>query len=129
MRLSRYDPEYDRKHIDSMLMERDMPRSAADDLPKTGFIFMVDNRPIAAGFYRHCEGHTAMLDSYISSPSETPELRNKALDLITKILLRTAERKGIKTMLAFSTDHNTITRSLAHGFEAIPHIMSIKKVG
>ena len=127
MRVSKYYPEYDQEYLEKMLMERDLPKSALEELPEIGYIFFDEGRAIAAGFLRKCEGNIGILDSYISSPGEPPELRNKALDIITKRLIDAANKVGISKLLAFSTDQNTIYRSVQHGFEAIPHVVTIRK--
>lgn len=127
MRISQYHPEYDQKHLEAMLRERDLPKSALNELPELGYIFFDGNRPIAAGFLRKCEGEMGIIDSFITSPGEPPELRNKALDILTKRLVHTANKLGISKLLAFSLDQNTIMRGLRHGFEATTHVIIIKK--
>ena len=129
MKLSQYNPKLDSKHMEAMLFEHDLPKSAIEELPKYGLIFFVENRPIAIGFLRHCEGTLAMLDNYISSKNEPPELRDKAFDIITKSLIRAAKKQGITTILAYSVEQNIISRAIKHGFVATPHVMTMKRLG
>ncbi len=127
--LWRYGIPSSEKHMEAMLLARDLPKSAMLELPEHGYIYFDETRPVAAGFLRRCEKGLAMLDNYISSPSEAPELRDKAFDLITKTLIEDAKKLDITTLLAFSVEQNVLIRAMKHGFEATPHIMAMMKVG
>ncbi len=129
MRISLYHSDMDEKHLRSMLKNRDLEETLIKTLPKVGFVVFQDDRPIAAGFVRDCEKGIGMLDSYITSPDEDAELRNKALDWITERLIAQSERMGMTRLLAFSDTQNIIIRALNHGFVAIPHVMAIRKAG
>lgn len=106
------------KHL---FFHQNMDQRLADSLPKHGFMVFDSGVPVAMGFIRRLEGNLGVLDSYITNPNFTPGGRNRALDLLTKKLIRFGKDKlKLKGLLAFSADTNTIQRATNHGFWAHP---------
>lgn len=116
------------KHSDcikEMLNTRLMAKEYVDTLPAYGLIAIKDGEPIAYGAIRTIEGGYAMLDSYITNGSASPELRNRALDIITYKLIKTAKENNITGLFAFSQDKSIFERSVRHGMEHIPHDFTV----
>jgi hypothetical protein len=123
-----YDNVRDLRHILSLLANYSFDSALAADLPKFGLIAIENNIPIAAGFLREVEGDYAMLDSYITNSSVDGALRNKALDLITSKLMKIAEHNNVVKLIAFTKSESIFNRSLKHGFNASPHLVSVKRL-
>jgi hypothetical protein len=115
-------------HIRSWLSLREMDEKVMDDLPLTGFIVFNGGHAIAAGFLRRCEGSTGMIDSVISNPNASSKDRDEALDLVFSSLIDEAKAIGMKGLIGFSTDYNTLYRSVKHGFSTIKHTVSVMSI-
>lgn len=115
MILTTYDPDTDVYPIQQILLKRDMDIALAYDLPNMGYVVRQGNALIAVGFIRLIEGNHGMADSYITDPDIDPTSRNEALHQITKSLLEWAKAQGLRSVMAFSKDPNTIKRAETHG--------------
>lgn len=112
--IRRYDFFAHSEMLRYLFLQRRMDPGLAYEAPKAGYIVMDEfNFPVAAGFLRKCEGNYAFIDGFITNPCHPPEIRNKALDLLTKRLVRRAKGRKI---LAFTTDNCILTRAKKHGF-------------
>lgn len=78
---------------------------------------------IAAGFIRRVEGSFGLFDSLVTNPDSTPEERNSALDIVVNQLLTEAKARGMKKLIAFSEDKNTLLRSERFGFVKLSHTL------
>lgn len=116
MKIIPYERQIHENYIEKMLISRFMASYLIQDLPEHGLIALQDDTPIAVGFIRQIEGPYAMLDSYLSNSEADPEIRDRALNLITRKLLDWARIGGVRNVLAFSADPNTVLRAEAHGF-------------
>ncbi len=97
----------------------------AYEAPRVGYIVLDEfNYPVAAGFLRKCEGNYMFVDGFITNPCHPPEIRNKALDLLTKRLIKRAKGRKI---LAFTTDNCIITRAKKLGFAHLEHQFLVHK--
>lgn len=76
------------------------------------------NYPVAAIFLRYCEGNYALVDGLITDPAQPSHVRDKALDLLIKRIVKRA--KGRK-VLAFTTDDGILERVKKLGFTHQPH--------
>lgn len=103
------------------LKSRDMDVRLSCDLPKHGLIALENDEVVAMGFIRRVEGDYAILDSYITNACMASELRDRALDVITRKLIKMAEANNIKKLIAFSQEPNIITRSMKHGMSKMPY--------
>lgn len=81
--------------------------------PETGYV--VDE--VAAGFLYKTDSGLAMVESYISNPHISKELRGKALDSITEMLIDSARICGFKFVMAVSSIEAIINRAVIHGFK------------
>ena len=121
MFITQYMPKQDNWTLMRIMKKREKDPKEVYSLPQIGFLVFEEDKFIGAGFLRKCEGNYGMFDSYVTDPSVPPKLRDQALEMITKNLLCTAKEVGIKYLIAFSVDDNTITRSQRHGFALTPH--------
>lgn len=128
MYATKYDPKVDNWSILQVLKKREMRLSLVSELPAHGIAVYEEDHFIAAGFIRQCEGGYGMFDSYISNPKMPAPLRNQALELVMRRLLKQAKELKLKKIFGFSTDNNTITRSQRHGFALSEHKVLVRAV-
>lgn len=88
-----------------------------DEIPAIGFVAYTRHSPAAMVFLRQVEGNYAILDGLVSNPECSPSERSDAIDRVVQALTDEADRRGIKTIMAWSQDKNTLTRSQNHGFK------------
>jgi hypothetical protein len=96
---------------------RDKNTEIAFNLPHFGYICFQGPMPVAVAFLRQIEGDMGMFEGLCSNPECGPELRSEAIDGLIQQLIETARGIGIKSVLAWSKDKNTLERSLRHGFK------------
>ena len=111
--------------MEMCLKLRDLDPTLAGDLPEMGLIAIEENEVVAFGFLRKVEGPYAMLDSYLTNPTIAPEVRDKALDRITRKLISIAKVNHINKLIAFSADAHTIERAATLGFVAHSHVFNV----
>lgn len=99
----------------------------SEDLPAIGFVAYTRHSPCAMAFLRKVEGGYAILDGFVSNPECSPSERNDALDRVTEALTDEADRLGIKMLLAWSKDRNTLLRSYNHGFSPMKDLTLIAR--
>ena len=126
MQIEEFNPEVHSRHILEWLRRRELPAHLLEDLPKIGYIVYSyktndASYPITMGFLRRCEGNYGIIDSMITNPECSPEVRNKALNILTKRLVIAAEDLKVRKLLAYTTDKNTLERALSHGFVQLDH--------
>lgn len=126
MKIERYSPEKHSIDLELLFKFRELtPAMPA----KFGFgVYDLDNRPIAFGFLRMCEGDYALFDGIITNPHMNGEIRDKALDLLTKTLLMNAKSLNIKCIIGWSIDINTLKRAEKHGFSYLKETLIYKVV-
>lgn len=114
--------EYDKPLILQWLADRDMSSDGWALLPRIGLIVINENGPIAIGFLRRIEGNIALMDSFITNPTTSSDIRNAALNKLGYRLIDTAKRLKFTGMMAFSTDSNTIQRAISKAnFKTLPY--------
>lgn len=106
------------RYITQWLLARDMEMKG---VPETGFMTFHEGMPVAAGFIRRIEGNYGQIDSVITDPEKSPEVRDEALDVLTTQLIIAAKDMKLKGLTAYITDNNTLLRSNRHGFMEVPH--------
>lgn len=98
---------------------QDMDSITTELLPNCGYVAYQDDTCIAAGFLRLVEGKCGLMDSYVSNPEITSEVRHIALDLITKSIIEAAKGMKLKGIFAFSSDKGIRLRAEATGFQLV----------
>lgn len=97
------------------------------EYPAIGFIAYEGTYPIAAGFLRLVEGGTAILDSLVTNPAQSSELRSKSIDLVVENLIKKGKELGLSGIIAYTIEPNVLRRSTKHGFQELPHkVISVK---
>jgi hypothetical protein len=92
-------------------------------LPKTGYIALQNNEPIAAGFLRLVEGGYGQLDTFVSNPYLGSKIRHEAIEMVTDNLLAAAKEAELLGIIAVSKDQSIIDRALQKGFKIIPQTL------
>lgn len=101
----------------------EIPLTAEDELPKIGAIVSDDKGGVAIGFLRMIEGRRAEISELITNPEREPEARDSAINLVALTLLSTAKDLGIKYVVVYSKDKNTIIRSTKFGLKKLPQTL------
>lgn len=89
-------------------------------LPKIGYIAMLNDQPIAAGFLRRVEGGYGQFDTFATNPYFGSIVRNQGLELVVDALLDDAKRLKLQGLLAFTKDHGILKRAQEKGFHLLP---------
>lgn len=117
--IQQYDMDAHLEQLRWLFLQRKMNPKIAYEAPKRGYIVLDErNFPVAAGFLRYCEGNYALIDGFITDPAQPGVIRDKALDLLTKRLIKRAKGRKI---LAFTSDAGILERAKKHGFAHLPH--------
>lgn len=120
-----YSPKKDSKYVNYLLQLNNFHLSHFRLLPQFGLVAYQNDMLVAIGFAREIEGQSYMLDSYMTNPMWSPELRNKALNLITHKLIKLSEFHDYK-LICFSNDESIIRRAKEHGFKVLDHKVLVK---
>jgi len=93
-------------------------------LPKIGYIAMLGEEPVAAGFLRRVECDiVAQIDGLASNPGFGSVIRHEAINLIVSQLVIEAKSLKLQGLIAFTQDETVIKRAEATGFIKINHEM------
>lgn len=97
-------------------------------IPKIGYIAMLGEHPVAAGFLRRVECDViAQLDGLCSNPVFGSVIRHEAINLVVDALINEAKALKLEGIIAFTTDLAITVRAEATGFTKINHsILSLK---
>lgn len=91
-------------------------------LPKIGYIAMIDDEPVAAGFLRRVEGDVvAQLDGLTSNPYFGGMIRHEGITVVVNQLILEAKILKLKGIIAFSLDSSVIKRAEVIGFTRLSH--------
>jgi N-acetylglutamate synthase-like GNAT family acetyltransferase len=95
------------------------------EMPETGFVAMYRGEPVAMAFIRKVEGGFAQLDGLTSNPDFPGDMRSEAIDCLVSHLMKQAKGMGIKSVMAYTKDENTLVRSAKHGFVVVPQTLIV----
>ena len=115
-----YRHNLDYKHLKSWLLQRHLPEWEAASIPRLGVVVTPSVEliePVAIGFLRMVEGQSAMLDGLISNPAAPAPSRDKAVQKAVECLISRAKDLGLTSLVAFTSDRNTLHRSNLVGFK------------
>jgi hypothetical protein len=90
-------------------------------LPKIGYIALLGNHPIAAGFLRRVEGGYAQIDTLTSNKAFGSLIRHQGIKLVVENLLQDAKDLNLHGIIAFSVDDGILDRAETLGFKTLPH--------
>lgn len=110
----------DLRLIESWHRERGRPSPIPSLIPQVGYIAFNEKQPVAAAFLRKAEGGIAIFDGLITNPAAPSSARDVALDLAVSQLIEYAKQSGLKGIIAWSEDKNTLLRASRHGFVQSP---------
>lgn len=122
----RFDIQAHMVHLCKWLYLREAYIPSKEEMPEIGYIAYNNHQPIAVAFLRKMEGGHALLDGIASNPDASPEDRNQAIDLVMESVVNIAKELNIKSILGYTRDESTFTRSLRHGFVQSPHAVLVK---
>jgi len=92
-------------------------------LPKMGYIALLNDQPVAAGFLRRVEGGYGQLDTFASNPYFGSKIRHEGLTLVAETLLADAKDLKLKGLLLITKDPGILHRAQAKGFTVINQIL------
>lgn len=81
---------------------------------------------VAIGFLIETNAEVGILDSLITNPYVSAKSRDSAMYSIFEYGIKLAEAKGIKSLIGFTIDDNTLKRAETFGFVAFPHKLLIR---
>lgn len=90
-------------------------------LPKVGYITLLNDQPIAAGFLRRVEPHFAQLDTLVSNAYFGSQVRHEGINLVVAELLADAKRLKLKGIIALTEDKGILKRAKSLGFHTVEH--------
>lgn len=89
-------------------------------LPKIGYIAMLGDQPVAAGFLRRTEGDViAIIDGLTSNSAFGSIIRHKGLESVVTSLLNEAKHLKIQGVIAWTKDEGILKRAKSIGFKQI----------
>lgn len=89
-------------------------------LPKIGYIALLNNQPIAAGFLRKVEGNiVAQLDGLTSNPYFGSQIRHDGINAVVDRLIQDAKDMKLQGIIAFTRDNGVLSRAKALGFNVL----------
>lgn len=97
-------------------------------LPKIGYIALLGNHPIAAGFLRRVEGGYAQLDTLTTSKHFGSQVRNQGINKVVDALLLDAKDLRLHGVIAFTEEKSIRDRAEVLGFKVLPNhsLMALK---
>lgn len=116
MYIKAFSPSEHMEVMWSWLSARQLDLPDESSVPQIGYICFEDNTPVAMGFIRRVEGGFGQLDGLASNPKCSSESRNLAIDAVVEKLIIRSQEEGMKALISFSEDKNTLLRSIKHGF-------------
>lgn len=88
-------------------------------LPKIGYIAMLGDQPVAAGFLRRLEPCYAQLDTLVSSAHFGSNVRHLGITAVVDALINEAKRLKLEGLLALTADKGTLLRAEGLGFHVV----------
>lgn len=107
---------------------QDIKQISMKTLPKIGYIALLNNQPIAAGFLRKVEGNiVAQLDCLTSNPFFGSQLRHQGITQVVDRLITDAKDLKLQGIIAFTHDNGVLARAQSIGFKVVNStIISLK---
>lgn len=128
MKLKPFNVHEDMIHINTWLTKHNMPTVTRLALPEIGYIAWEHSKPIGAAFLRRCEGGLGIVDSLISNPDSSSELRHIALDALINRIVEISPKHKVTMLLGYTKDSSTLLRSTRLGFAQSPFAVVVKTI-
>lgn len=91
-------------------------------LPKIGYIALIGDQPVAAGFLRKVEGNImAHIDGLTSNPYFGSIIRHNGITMVLERLIQDAKDMKLKGITAYTLDNSVLMRAEAIGFYKVEH--------
>lgn len=97
-------------------------------MPKIGYIVLMNNHPIAAGFLRKVEGGIGHLDGLVSNAYFGSMIRHDGIKLVVETLLKEAKTLKLKGIIATTDDEGVLKRAIGLGFHIVPQTVIALKL-
>lgn len=124
MKIIRYVPSEHQADLLAVMEERKIPSEYLEDLPSNGYVVLINNKVVAAGFIRLIEGkQLCLIDSVIASLTVDRTVRDVALDKLVRTLIKESHKQGYKGVMCLSCIPSVLTRASRHGFVHVPHVV------
>lgn len=88
-------------------------------LPKIGYIALLNDQPIAAGFLRRLEPCYAQIDTLISNKYFGSQIRHIGIQKVVDSLIQDAKDLNLDGIIAFTGDEGILNRASALGFNIV----------
>lgn len=89
------------------------------NLPKIGYIALMNKQPIAVGFLRKVEGGYAQIDTLVSNPYYGSIIRHEGIKKVTDALQEEAKLLKLHGIIAFTKDTGVLSRADAEGWHKV----------
>jgi hypothetical protein len=90
--------------LNDWLIKHKLSKEDLSNIPQLGYICYEKEIPIAIGFLRMIEGGYAQIDSLVTDPEISSNLRNEAIDLVIKQLIDIAIDLKLKGICSYSKE-------------------------
>lgn len=94
-------------------------------LPKIGYIAMLGNTPVAAGFLRRVEGGYAQMDGLCSNAYLGSIVRHEGVSKVVLSLIEDSNRLGLHGIIAFTKDQGVLKRAESLGFKTLSETLIV----
>lgn len=88
-------------------------------LPKIGYICLLNDQPIAAGFLRRLEPCFGQIDTLVSNGYFGAQIRHQGIKLVVDTLIEEAKRLKLKGIVSLTADTGILKRAESLGFRII----------
>lgn len=97
-------------------------------LPKTGYIALLNDQPVAVGFLRRVEGGFGQLDTFATNPYFGSKIRNIGINLVVNELMDAAKRMKLHGLMCFTKDSGILSRAQTRSFKPMSDTLLIYKL-
>lgn len=88
-------------------------------LPKIGYIALLNNQAIAAGFLRRVEGGYAQIDTLVSNTYYGSLIRHEGINKVLSALIQDAKDLKLNGIIGFTKDDGVLARVKSMGFQVL----------
>lgn len=97
----------------------DVMRIEMRTLPKIGYIALLNDQPIAAGFLRRLEPCYAQIDTLVSNKYFGSQMRHIGVQKVVDSLIQDAKDLKLEGLICHTSDEGILNRAKALGFHIV----------
>lgn len=97
----------------------DISQIRMSNLPKIGYIALLNKQPVAAGFLRRVEGGYGQIDGLTSNAYLGSIIRHQGISKVVNSLLSEAKSLRLEGVLAITKDQGVLKRGIELGFTVV----------